>query len=326
METVGSPALWTGFLALVLLLLAVDLGIFHRKAHAVSVKEAAIWSAVWVGLAVLANLAIALRFGPDKGLEFATGYLIEKALAVDNIFVFVVIFSSFGIPALYQHRILFWGILGALVLRAAFILAGGYFLHRFHWMIYLFGGLLLATGIRLFLQRKEEPHPENHVAVRAFRRLMPVTSVTEGGRFTVVRDGKRWATPLLLALVAVEVSDLILAIDSIPAIFAVTKDPFLVFTSNIFAILGLRSLYFLLAGIIDRFHCLKPALSFVLVFVGAKMLLTGIVKIPIGLSLAVIGATIGGAIALSLARRPRASGEQASGRGARSPGSPHIEG
>ncbi|MFB3907572.1 MAG: TerC family protein [Candidatus Eisenbacteria bacterium] len=325
-ETVGSPALWTGFLALVLLLLAVDLGIFHRKAHAVSVKEAAIWSAVWVGLAVLANLAIALRFGPDKGLEFATGYLIEKALAVDNIFVFVVIFSSFGIPALYQHRILFWGILGALVLRAAFILAGGYFLHRFHWMIYLFGGLLLATGIRLFLQRKEEPHPENHVAVRAFRRLMPVTSGTEGGRFTVVRDGKRWATPLLLALVAVEVSDLIFAIDSIPAIFAVTKDPFLVFTSNIFAILGLRSLYFLLAGIIDRFHYLKPALSFVLVFVGAKMLLTGIVKIPIGLSLAVIGATIGGAIALSLARGPRASGEQASGRGARSPGSPHIEG
>ncbi len=301
-ETIGSPLLWIGFLAFVLAMLAVDLGVFHRKAHEVSLKEAGIWSAVWVALSAVFAVGVYGLFGGQKALEFTTGYLIEKALAVDNIFVFVVIFTTFGIPALYQHRVLFWGILGALVMRAAFILAGGAFLARFHWAIYVFGGILALTGLKLLVQRNQEVHPERNPVVRAFQRFFPVTPRLEGERFVVKRDGRRLATPLLLALVAVEVTDLIFAVDSIPAIFAITRDPFIVFTSNIFAILGLRSMYFLLAGIIHRFVYLKVGLSFVLMFVGAKMLLVDVYKIPIGASLGIIAAILVISVVASLAR------------------------
>lgn len=300
LETVGSPLLWAGFLAFVLAMLAIDLGVFHRKAHAVSMKEAAAWSAVWVALAAVFNLLVYAWFGSERALEFTAGYLLEKALAVDNIFVFVIIFSAFAVPASAQHRVLFWGVLGALVMRAAFILAGGAFLQRFHWAIYLFGGVLAVTGVKLLLQREQEIHPEQNRIVRWFQRILPVSHEPAGDRFTVVRAGRRYATPLLVALIAIEVSDVIFAVDSIPAIFAITSDPFIVFTSNIFAILGLRSLYFLLAGVITKFHYLKIGLAFVLVFVGAKMLLLDVYKLPIAASLAIIAAILGISIAASL--------------------------
>ncbi|HEU5074812.1 MAG TPA: TerC family protein [Polyangiaceae bacterium] len=305
-ETIGSPILWLGFIAFVLAMLAIDLGVFHRKAHEVSLKEAGVWSAVWVALAVVFNAAVYLWFGPERALEFTTGYLIEKALAVDNIFVFVVIFTTFAVPAIYQHRVLFWGVLGALVMRAAFILAGGAFLQRFHWAMYVFGALLAITGVKLLVQRNQELRPEQNPIVRWFQKLFPMTPEFHGDKFLVVKHGRRYATPLLLALVAVEVTDLIFAVDSIPAIFAVTSDPFIVFTSNIFAILGLRSLYFLLAGIITKFAYLKVGLSFVLIFVGAKMLLVDLYKVPIALSLGVIASILGLSIVASLIKLPKA--------------------
>jgi tellurite resistance protein TerC len=312
-ETVGSPALWAGFVLFVIAMLAIDLGVFHRRAHQVSAVEAGVWSAVWVALAILFNLGVYAWFGSEKGLEFTTGYLIEKALAVDNLFVFVVIFSAFSVPPVYQHRVLFWGVLGALVMRAAFILAGGVFLQRFHWAIYLFGGVLAITGIKLLIQRHEEVHPEKNRIVRWFQRVVPTTHEDSGGRFTVVRDGRRYATTLLIALVAVEVSDLIFAVDSIPAIFAVTTDPFIVFTSNIFAILGLRSLYFLLASAIQRFTHLKTGLSIVLIFVGGKMLLMDVYKIPIGVSLGVVAGILTATVVLSLWLQPRADARAVQG-------------
>jgi tellurite resistance protein TerC len=301
-QTIGSPLLWAAFLVFVLAMLAVDLGVFHKKAHEVSLKEAGIWSVVWVALALVFNVGVYALFGPERGLEFTTGYLLEKALAVDNIFVFVVIFSTFAIPAIYQHRVLFWGVLGALILRAIFILVGGAFLQRFHWAIYVFGGILALTGVKLLLQRNQEPHPERNVLVRAFRRWFPVSPTLHKDAFTVVLNGKRHATPLLLALVAVEVTDLIFAVDSIPAIFAVTTDPFIVFTSNIFAILGLRSMYFLLAGVISRFTYLKVGLSLVLIFVGIKMLVMDLYKVPIVASLGIIAGILAVSIAASLLR------------------------
>ena len=313
-ETVGSPLLWVGFIGFVLAMLAVDLGVFHKQAHEVSLKEAGIWSGVWVTLALLFNLGVYLWFGPQRALEFTTGYVIEKALSVDNIFVFVVVFGAFGVPAIYQHRVLFWGVLGALIMRAAFIVAGGAFLQRFHWAIYVFGGLLAVTGVKLLLQRNEEIHPERNPVVRWFRKILPITDEPSGEHFTIVRDGRRYATPLLLALVAVEVTDLIFAVDSIPAIFAVTTDPFIVFTSNIFAILGLRSLYFLLAGVITKFVYLKVGLAFVLIFVGVKMLIVELYKVPILVSLGVICGILTLSILLSLLKPPLAKpGTAASG-------------
>jgi tellurite resistance protein TerC len=304
-ESIGSPALWGGFIALILVLLALDLGVFHRKAHTVGLREAGIWSAVWIGLALLFNGWVFLAFGPQRGLEFTTGYLIEKALSVDNIFVFVMIFTYFATPSQYQHRVLFWGIVGALVLRAIFILAGGALLAKFHWMIYVFGGLLVVTGIKMLLQRNETMDPGKNPVVRIARKLLPVSTRYDGQRFFTVENGKRLATPLLLTLVAVEATDVIFAVDSIPAIFAITRDPFIVFTSNIFAILGLRSLYFLLAGIIEKFHYLKIGLSMVLVFVGMKMLLADVYKVPIAASLLVVAGLIAGSIVLSLLRPKR---------------------
>jgi tellurite resistance protein TerC len=304
-QSIGSPSLWGGFIVFVLLMLALDLGVFHKQSHEVSVKEAAIWSAVWVALAAVFNFGVYLGFGPERALEFTTGYLLEKALAVDNLFVFVIIFSAFAVPARSQHRVLLWGVIGALVMRAGFILVGGAFLQRFHWGIYVFGGVLAITGVKLLVQRNHEVHPERNPLVRAFQKIFPVTHEFAGDRFTLVKNGRRYATPLLLAMVAIEVSDLIFAVDSIPAIFAVTDDPFIVFTSNIFAILGLRSLYFLLAGVITKFAYLNVGLAFVLIFVGAKMLLMDVYKLPILVSLAAIAAILGASIAASLLWPPR---------------------
>jgi len=304
LESIGTPSLWIGFTVFVLAMLALDLGVFHRKAHEVSVKEALTWTGVWVSLALVFNVGVYFWFGSERALEFLTGYVIEKALSVDNIFVFIVVFSAFAVPAKLQHRVLFWGILGALVMRAIFIVVGAALLHRFHWVIYIFGAFLVFTGVKLLLQRGEEVHPERNPLFRLFRRLVPSVSDYREGAFTVVEGGKRYATPLLLVLVAIEITDLVFAVDSIPAIFAITNDPFIVFTSNIFAILGLRALYFALAGVMQKFHYLKVGLSLVLVFVGAKMLLAGVYKIPIWASLGMIVGLLGGSIVASLLRPP----------------------
>jgi tellurite resistance protein TerC len=286
--------LWAGFNLFVLAMLAVDLGIFHRKAHEVSIWEAAAWSAVWVILAMVFATGVYHVAGAQAGLEFLAGYLIEKALSVDNLFVFVLIFSYFGVPPRYQHRVLFWGILGALVMRGTMIGAGAYLVHRFEWILYIFGAFLVFTAIRMATQEDEEIEPEANPVLRLVRRFLPVSKDYHGQRFFVregrgPRGGARWvATPLFLVLVLVETTDLIFAVDSIPAVFAVTHEPFLVYSSNIFAILGLRALYFLLAGIIRRFHYLKFGLSVVLGFVGVKMLMVEIYKIPIAASLATI--------------------------------------
>jgi len=290
-------------------MLALDLGVFHRQAHVVGVREAAIWSVVWVSLALAFNGWLAASFGAQRGLEFLTGYLIEKALAVDNIFVFLVVFASFKVPASYQHRVLFWGIFGALLMRALFIFAGAALLMRFHWIMYLFGAFLLLTGIKLLFQRELEPHPEHNPLFRLFTRLVPSVPDYHGGRFTVRRDGRMFVTPLLLVLVLIEITDLVFAVDSIPAIFAVTSDPFIVYTSNIFAILGLRAMFFLLAGAMDRFAYLKVGLSFVLMFVGTKMVIVDLYKIPIGLSLAAIAAILGVAVLASWLRERTAASE-----------------
>ncbi|MFP2957478.1 TerC family protein [Myxococcus sp. 1LA] len=303
METipsVGSPGLWAGFVAFVIAMLALDLGVFHRKAHVVKFKEALGWSAVWVSLALVFGAGVWWKFGPEPGLQFITGYLIEKSLSVDNIFVFVVIFSALRIPALYQHRVLFWGILSALVLRAIMIFAGVAMLARFHWLIYVFGGFLILTGVKLFLQRNKEDNPEDGALMRLARRTIPSTPNFDGHHFFTVENGRKLATPLLMALLLVEASDILFALDSIPAIFAVTTDPFIVFTSNIFAILGLRSMFFMLAGAVEKFSFLKVGLSAVLVFVGAKMALIDFVKVPPSVSLVVIATLLGGSIAVSL--------------------------
>lgn len=302
-----SIALWIGFNLFVLAMLALDLGVFHRKAHGVSLKEATIWSAVWVALALAFNAGIYWLRGPDPAIQFLTGYLIEKSLSVDNIFVFALIFGYFAVPAAYQHRVLFWGILGALVLRAAFILAGSALLAAFHWILYVFGAFLVLTGIKMALHRNTELHPENNPVLRLVRRLLPVTPQYREDRI-FVREAGRWvATPLFLVLVLVESTDVVFALDSIPAIFAVTKDPFIVYTSNVFAILGLRSMYFLLAGVMGKFVYLKLGLSAVLVFVGVKMTLTDLYKIPSPVSLGVIAALLTAAIVASLIKTRRSS-------------------
>jgi len=301
---VGSPLLWGGFLLFVLLMLALDLGVFHRQAHVVSFREALGWSVTWVALALAFNGFVAWRFGSERGLEFLTGYLIEKSLSVDNIFVFVVIFGSLGIPPLYQHRVLFWGILSALVLRAAMIFAGAALLARFHGLIYVFGAFLVLTGLKLYFQRAQTMRPEDGWAMRLARRLIPSTPRLDGQRFFTRVDGRLLATPLFMALLLVEVTDVIFAVDSIPAIFAITTDPFLVFTSNIFAILGLRSLFFLLGGLVERFRYLKVGLAGVLVFVGAKMTLVDVYKLHPAVSLAVVLAILGASVVASLARAP----------------------
>lgn len=298
--SLGSWPLWVGFLAFVGMMLALDLGVFHRKAHAVSLREAAVWSSVWIALASVFALGVFHFYGAQRGLEFTTGYLIEKALSVDNVFVMVIIFGAFGVPAHQQHRVLFWGILGALVMRAVFILAGTALIARFHWTVYVFGLFLVLTGVKMLLARGEHGHPENNVLVRLVRKVLPVAPGQDTEHFFTRIDGRRMVTPLLLALLAVEFTDLIFAVDSIPAVLAVSQDPFIVFTSNIFAILGLRSLYFLLAGVVQKFRYLKLGLALVLVFVGVKMTIVDLFKIPVGVSLAVVALLITGAILSSL--------------------------
>jgi tellurite resistance protein TerC len=287
-----SPVLWAAFNGFVLLMLALDLGVFHRKSHAVKVKEAMVWTVVWIVLSFVFAVGVYFWRGTETALQFAAGYLIEKSLSVDNLFVFLVLFSYFKVPPAYQHKVLFWGILGALVMRAALIAVGAALISRFHWTMYIFGGFLVFTGLKLALQKGEGVHPERNVVVKLFRRIWPVTDHYAEGRFFVKQDGRRLATPLFLVLLTVEFTDLVFALDSIPAIFAVTPDPFIVYTSNVFAILGLRSLYFALAGVMDLFHHLKLGLAAILGFVGVKMLLADLFPIPIGVSLAVVGAIL----------------------------------
>jgi tellurite resistance protein TerC len=279
---------WVGFIAFVLAMLALDLGVFHRKPHEVRPKEAGIWVAVWVALALLFALGLAIFVGRHHALTFLTGYVVEEALSVDNIFVMVLIFEYFRVPKDCQHRVLFYGILGALVMRGAFIAAGSALITTFHWVLYVFGALLIVTGVRMAAKSDEEFDGEKNRIVRTVRRVVPLSSDYRGTAFFVVEAGRRMATPLLLVLVLVEFTDLIFAIDSIPAIFGVTTDPFIVFTSNIFAVLGLRSLYFLLAAVVDRFHLLKYGLAVILTFVGFKMLTERFIQIDIALSLAII--------------------------------------
>jgi len=280
---------WVLFNIFVLVMLALDLGVFHRKAHVVKIKEALIWSAVWIALALLFNVGVYYWRGPQIALEFLTGYLLEKSLSVDNVFVFLLIFSYFRVPVLCQHKVLFWGILGALIMRAVFIAAGITLIQQFHWVIYVFGAFLIFTGIKMALQKDKEIHPEKNPVIKLFRRLMPATQdYDEESRFFVRKDGRVHATPLFVALLVVETTDVIFAVDSIPAVLAITHDPFVVYTSNVFAILGLRALYFALAGIMQLFHYLHYGLSAILVYVGAKMLLADIYKIPIGIALGVV--------------------------------------
>jgi tellurite resistance protein TerC len=311
----GTIWLWIGFNLFVLSLLALDLGVFHRHAHKVSIKEATIWSVVWITIAMVFNLGLYFfwdKVSPTSGysnseaaLAFFTGYLIEKSLSVDNIFVFVLIFTFFAVPAIYQHRVLFWGILGALIMRGTLIAVGAVLLKEFHWIIYIFGAFLIFTGIRMAIHRNEEMHPEHNPVVKLLRRIIPVTENYEGDHFFIRRAGKLLATPLFLVLLIVESTDLVFAVDSIPAIFAVTNDPFIVYTSNVFAILGLRSLYFLLSGVVDKFYYLKLGLSVVLAFVGTKMVIVDIYKIPIGLSLGAIASILTIAVVASLVRSRR---------------------
>ncbi len=301
----GNIWLWIGFNVLVLAMLTLDLGVFHRKAHTVSIKEASIWSIVWITLALTFNAGLYFFSGPEPALQFFTGYLIEKSLSVDNIFVFVLLFTYFAVPAAYQHRVLFWGVLGALVMRGIMIVLGAVLLDTFHWIIYLFGAFLIVTGVRMAFHQEAEVHPERNPLLKLVRLILPVTHDYEHDCFVVRRAGQALVTPLLLVLLVVETTDVIFALDSIPAIFAVTQNPFLVYTSNIFAILGLRSLYFVFANAMGRFSYLKLGLAVVLSFVGVKMVLADIFHIPTALSLGVIAVVLTVAIVASIMRARR---------------------
>jgi tellurite resistance protein TerC len=273
-------------------MLALDLGVFHKDSHVVEFKEAMIWSGVWIGLALLFNVGIFYYFGKVKGLEFMTGYLIEKSLSIDNVFIIALIFTYFNVPRQYQHRVLFWGVIGALIMRAVLIAVGATLIKEFAWIIYIFGAFLIFTGLKMYFQKNEGINPDKNPVVRFFKKFIPMTDEYNKEKFFLIRDGKRFATPLFVVLLLVETTDLIFAVDSIPAIFAITSDPFIVFTSNAFAILGLRSLYFALAGVIYKFYYLKAGLSVILVFVGIKMMLIDIYKIPIGVSLGFVALVI----------------------------------
>ena len=297
--------LWAGFTAFIVAMLALDLGVLHRDAHEVSVKEAAAWSLVWVALSLAFATGLYYWAGHEYAVQFVTGYLIEKALSVDNVFVFLVVFSFFKIPPRLQHRVLFWGIFGALVMRAAFIFLGAAMIARFEWIMYLFGALLVYTGYRMLRSGHDDSPPEKLAAYRLFRRFVPMTDSYTGDAFFVREGGRTLATPLAAVLVVIESSDLMFAVDSIPAIFAVTRDPFLVYTSNVFAILGLRAMFFLLAGVMDKFAYLKTGLAVILGYVGFKMLAIEFYHVPPGVSLLVIAAILAVAIAWSLLRPPQ---------------------
>ncbi len=288
---------WVGFNIFVLILLAIDLIVFNKKPHEISIKEALIWSAVWITLALIFNVGLYFWMGQEVALQFFTGYLIEKSLSVDNLFVFLLIFSYFKVDAKYQHKVLFWGIIGALVMRGAMILIGAALIERFHWILYIFGAFLVFTGFKMMFQKDEdEVHPEKNIVVRIFRRVFPVDPQYHWDLFFIKKDGKTYATLLFIVLIVVETTDLVFAVDSIPAIFAITTDSFIVYTSNVFAILGLRSLYFALAGMMNMFYYLKTGLSIVLAFIGVKMMVMDIVHIPITIALGVVA----GVLALSV--------------------------
>ena len=296
----GDLSLWLVFLAVILGMLALDLFVFHRDAHEVSMREAAVFSAVWIALGIaFGGLVFAVR-GAEAGGEYLAGYLIEKSLSMDNVFLFAMIFGAFAVPVAYQHRVLFWGVVGAIVFRALFIAAGTALLDAFHWLIYGFGILLVLTGIRMARSRSHVMDPEKNPVLRAFRRVVPMTDQYDGQRFVTRHRGKLQATPLLAVLVVVEASDIMFAIDSIPAIFAITTDPFIVLSSNAFAILGLRSLYFLLAGLLPRFVYIKVGLAALLVFAGVKILIGEFWKMPVAISVAVIVAILAISVGASL--------------------------
>jgi tellurite resistance protein TerC len=302
-------AVWLGFTGIVVALLVLDLGVLNRRSHVLSFKEAASWSGGLISLALAFGLFLWWREGAQHALEYYTGYLIELSLSVDNLFVFILIFNYFGVPAEAQPKVLKWGILGAIVMRLLMIALGAILLQRFEWVIYVFGGILVITGVRMMLQKEDRIEPEKNPVVRLARRVFPFSNCYDGAHFlTRTVRGKVLATPLLLVLLVIEWSDLVFAIDSIPAIFSVTRDPFLVYSSNVFAILGLRALFFVLAGMMDRFVYLKPGVALILIFVGAKMTLSHWVHLPITLSLAVILLILSGAVVLSLRRTARAEG------------------
>ena len=301
----NDGTLWIGFNVFVLLMLVLDLGVFHRKSKVITVKDALTWTAVWILLAFLFNVFVYYQLGEEKAFEFFTGYLIEKSLSVDNIFVIILIFSFFNVPAAYQHKVLFWGILGALVMRVCFILAGVELIHKFHWLIYIFGGFLIFTGIRIITQGDLKLNPEKNPVVKFVRKIFRVTPDFEGDKFFIKRDNILWATPLFVVVVLIEATDLIFAVDSIPAILAVSEDSFIVYTSNVFAILGLRSLYFALAGMEKYFTHLKYGLSAILIFVGAKMCIADFYKVPIEISLAFIILTLATAVLTSMVMQRR---------------------
>jgi len=307
--------LWVGFNVLVVAFLALDLGVLHRKSHVIGIREALIWSAIWIAVALVFNLGIYFWRGTEVALEFLAGYLIERSLSVDNIFVFILVFSYFRVPAQYQYKVLFWGIIGALVMRALLIAAGVTLVQRFDWVLYVFGAFLVYTGIKLLLRKDEQINPDRSLVLRAFRRLLPVTAEYHGDRFFVRQAGKLFATPLFIVLIVVETTDVVFAIDSIPAILGITLDPFIVYTSNVFAILGLRALYFAIAGLVRLFRYLDYGLSGVLVFIGVKMLIADLYHMPVALALGVVVVILTASIVASLLR-PVGREDDAGGTGA----------
>jgi tellurite resistance protein TerC len=312
METIGTPLYWTGFAAVVIAMLALDLGVFHRRAHTVTAREAATWSCVWVAVSLIFNALVLWRAGAQAGQAFLTGYIIEKALSVDNLFVFYVIFSAFRVPDACQHRLLFWGIVGALGLRAGMVFGGSWLLGRFQFLFYVFGGVLILTGLKMFRRQHDDMRPEEGRVFRVLRKIIPTTAAPVGcsllareGGASGLASGMLKATPLLLVLLLIEATDIVFALDSILAIFAVTTDPFIVLTSNVFAVMGMRSLYFLLASLARRFVYLQPGLALVLLFVGGKMALSGVIHIPVLMSLLVVALLLGGSVVASLIRTRR---------------------
>jgi tellurite resistance protein TerC len=298
--------LWAGFLVGILCLLALDLIVFNRRPHEIRIKESLLWSGFWIALSLLFNVGVYYFLGHEYALQFLTGYLIEKSLSVDNLFVFLLIFSYFKVPAKYQHKVLFWGIIGALIMRGALIVVGVSLIRQFHWILYFFGLFLVFTGVKMALRRaEEEVHPEKNIVVRFFRKIFKVTPGYHNEKFFVKTPGGRFATLLFVVLIVIETTDLIFATDSIPAVFAISQDPFIVFTSNVFAILGLRSLYFALAGLMDMFHYLRVGLSIVLSFIGLKMLLMDILPIHIGIALGVVALVLTISIIASIVRAKR---------------------
>ena len=291
--------LWVGFNVFVLFMLALDLGVFHKNSHEVSVKEALTWSAVWIALALIFNFGVWHFMGHELGVQFLTAYLLEKSLSVDNIFVILLIFAAFKVPSKYQHRVLFWGILGALVFRAIFIFAGVALLEKFHWMMYLFGALLIFTGVKMVLPKEESIDLDKSVTLKILGKFIPLTKKFHGPSFIAIENGKRVATPLFACLLLIEATDLVFAVDSIPAVLAVSRDPFIVYTSNVFAILGLRSLFFAVSGVMSYFHYIHYGLAAVLVFVGIKMVAIDYFKLPATVSLAVVAFFIGSSMLAS---------------------------